>query len=256
MYFRPLFSLFVSKTRAQLHAVQRNGRIVLSWLLALLMGGALLCSAPSAFAQEENSAGNSTEQHRVDANGYYVGGPVYVSDKNTVWTRSGPGEGYRVTGSRQIGERLTFRHYSDNGRYAQLADEDGKTFWMPLTAIQPAVCGEPLAEQLREQISKLQYRLENYDNELSANLKDVQSKLDIVTKENAELKEAMAQKVASRQDLEERYQDASSRLETKELDMQMRWWRQGALIALAGAIIGVILVFIPRPRRKQRRERY
>ena len=38
--------------------------------------------------------------------------------------------------------------------------------------------------------------------------------------------------------------------------MQMRWWMQGAIIALAGAIVGVILVFIPRPSRKQKRERY
>ena len=66
----------------------------------------------------------------------------------------------------------------------------------------------------------------------------------------------MAQKVASLQELDELYRDASSRLETKDLDMQMRWWMQGAIIALAGAIVGVILFFIPRPSRKQKRERY
>lgn len=34
--------------------------------------------------------------------------------------------------------------------------------------------------------------------------------------------------------------------------MQMRWWLQGALIALCGAIIGIIFVYIPRPGKKSR----
>ncbi len=40
-------------------------------------------------------------------------------------------------------------------------------------------------------------------------------------------------------------------LKLKELDMQMRWWLQGALIALCGAIIGIIFVYIPRPGKKK-----
>ena len=61
---------------------------------------------------------------------------------------------------------------------------------------------------------------------------------------------------ATIEELDTLYRDASERLETKDLDMQMRWWMQGAIIAFCGAIAGVIFVFIPRPTRKQKRERY
>lgn len=257
MSFRPIFSF------------QHYGhRAVFSWLLALSLGVSALLLSHSAQAQEESPAAASAAATTAaeeaapapapqpDANGYYVGGPVYVSDTNRVWTRSGPGEGYRITGNRQIGERMTFKRYSDNGRYAQLEGADGQSFWMPLDTIQPEICGAPLAEQLRGQINDLQYRLDNYDNELSKRLKDAEQQLAQVTQENSELKSSIAQKDASLQELDELYRDASSRLETKDLDMQMRWWMQGAIIALAGAIVGVILVFIPRPSRKQKRERY
>ena len=36
--------------------------------------------------------------------------------------------------------------------------------------------------------------------------------------------------------------------------MQLRWWKEGGLIAGIGALAGVILVYLPRPRR--RREDY
>lgn len=262
MSFRPLFSLFSPSSE---HKTQHA---LVSYLWVLSLSICALMYAHTAFAQEEAPAASApaaaeaaaesapAPKPKPDANGYYVGGPVYVSDTIKVWTRSGPSEGYRVTGSRQVGERMTFLRYSDNGRYAQLEGADGQTFWIPLESLQPEICGAPLAEQLRAQIKDLQYRLDNYDNELSARLKEVEQQLDQVTNENNELKASISQKDASLQELDELYRDASARLETKDLDMQMRWWMQGAIIALAGAIVGVILVFIPRPTRKQKRERY
>ena len=156
MSFRPIFSF------------QHYGhRAVFSWLLALSLGVSALLLSHNAQAQEESPAApaaasaaaeEAAPAPKPDANGYYVGGPVYVSDTNRVWTRSGPGEGYRITGNRQIGERMTFKRYSDNGRYAQLEGADGQSFWMPLDTIQPEICGDPLDEQLQGQINELQYR--------------------------------------------------------------------------------------------------
>lgn len=238
---------------------------VLATLFSLLLGSSTVQAseenpAPAPATATTTAPAEATPEAQPapqpDRNGYYVGGPVYVSDKNTVWTRSGPGEGYRVTGKREIGEQLTFRRYSDNGRYAQLADSEGKTFWMPLDTIQPDICGAPLVEQLKGTINDLQYRLDNYDNELAARLKEVEAQLSTMTQENTELKSTLTQRDATIEELDTLYRDASERLETKDLDMQMRWWMQGAIIAFCGAIAGVIFVFIPRPTRKQKRERY
>ena len=118
------------------------------------------------------------------------------------------------------------------------------------------MCGAPLVDKLNGEIKDLEYRLANYDNELSRELKTAQEQLAILTKENANLKNTLSTKDATINELDELYREYADRLETKELDMQMRWWMQGAIIALCGAVAGVIFVFIPRPTRKQRRDRY
>lgn len=209
---------------------------------------------------DSNKANNpalatQTVKPKVDANGYYIGGPVYVSDKNRIWTRSGPGEGYRITGSQQIGEKMIFKRYSENGRWAQL-ELNGESFWMPLDTLQPNSCGYSREAELTEQVNTLQYKLDNYDNELAQNLKTAEAERSRLDKENIELKSILQERDQTIQSLDEQNRDYAERLQTRELDMQMRWWMQGALIAFAGAIVGVIFIFIPRPSRKQKRERY
>ena len=81
-------------------------------------------------------------------------------------------------------------------------------------------------------------------------------RLERLEKENAGMKEAILQKDATIQQLDEQRRSYAESLETKDLDMQMRWWMQGAMIALGGAILGAIFIFIPRPRLKRRRDRY
>lgn len=233
-------------------------------LLTLIFVGLGLFTT-SAYAEQE--ANTSTQavaqapaqeqqaQAKPDANGYYVGGPVYVSDKNKVWTRSGPGEGYRITGSQQVGTKMTFKRYSENGRWAQL-ELDEQSFWMPLDTLQPNSCGYSREAELTEQVNDLQYKLDNYDNELARSLKVAEDERARLSKENTELKAILEEREQTIQALDEQNRDYADRLQTRELDMQMRWWLQGALIAFAGAIVGMIFIFIPRPTRKHKRERY
>ena len=75
-------------------------------------------------------------------------------------------------------------------------------------------------------------------------------------KENAQLKDILSKQNTQIEDLDATRRDFADRLETKELDMQMRWWLQGAIIALCGAIIGIICVYIPRPNRKRKMNRF
>lgn len=233
--------------------------LVLSGLALSLLS--LNSMVNTSYAEEEIANTNATPvapapaNVKRDANGFYVNGPVYVSDQNRVWTRSGPSENYRVTGSRKIGEEMTFLRYSENGKYVQLASGEDK-FWMPLESVQAEPAGETLTKMLNEKIAGLQYRLDNYDSEISKELKQATKELNMLRKENAELKKTLDSKEATIQELDELHREYADRLQTKEFDLQMRWWVQGALIAFAGALAGVIFIFIPRPSRKQRRERY
>lgn len=206
-------------------------------------------------APETQSETTEADGPQRDEFGFYIGGPAYISDNNKVWTRSGPGEGYRVTGSRIIGDKLKLLRYSDNRRWAQI-EYEGDTNWILLESLTPEMCGRPLVDKLNAEIKELNYRLDNYDNELMQRTKTAEAEVARLTKLTSELKVAIANKDATINELDELYRDYADRLETKDLDMQMRWWMQGAIIALCGALAGVIFVFLPRPTRKQKRDRY
>lgn len=179
---------------------------------------------------------------------------VYVSDSANVWTRSGPGNNYRITGIRHVGDKLKFIRYSDNGKFVLVEDENGQN-WMQTNDVQQDPCGQALVDILQKRVDELEYKLANYDTQLSRDYAEASSKLAVLEKENAQLKTSDAEKNATIQKLDTQRREYAEKLETRDLDMQMRWWLQGALIALGGAIIGIVFVFIPRPGRKKR-ERY
>ena len=204
---------------------------------------ALLCLFSSAFAAETETPQTPTP-----------GVTVYVSDHNRIWTRSGPTTRHRITGSARIGDKLTFLEAS--GKFYKVRNENGKEFWMQADTLQVEPCGYTLTEDLQKQVNNLTYKLENYDTELSRNYQAAKKRLERLEKENTGMKEAILQKDATIQQLDEQRRSYAESLETKDLDMQMRWWMQGAMIALGGAILGAIFIFIPRPRLKRRRDRY
>ncbi len=204
---------------------------------------ALLCLFSSAFAAETETPQTPTP-----------GETVYVSDHNRIWTRSGPSSRYRINGSVRIGDKLTF--LEERGKFYKVRSEDGKEFWMQSDTLQVEPCGYTLTEDLQKQVNDLTYKLENYDTELSRNYQAAKKRLERLEKENSGMKEAILQKDATIQQLDEQRRSYAESLETKDLDMQMRWWMQGAMIALGGAILGAIFIFIPRPRLKRRRDRY
>ena len=228
---------------------------VYSKICALALGAVIISSC---YAEEENTADAAVSQKETqDNNGdFYEGATVYVSDKVNVWMRSGPGSSYRITGTKHVGDTLTFLRFSPGGKYIEVRDGEA-THWMQTTDLQLEPNGKALAEQYTSKIKELEEKLANYDSEIAQKYNAAARKLEKLENENAGLKKSLEEKDASLQKLDEERRDYAGRLENKELDMQMRWWLQGALIALGGAIIGIFLVFIPRPKSsRKKRDRF
>ncbi len=204
----------------------------------------LLSLTPISYADPIN-----TDQTKPE---YIEGETVYVSDRVNIELRSGPSSNYRIVDTRNVGDKLTFVRLSENQRFALVETAEGQQRWIALSYIQKEPCGKAAVESLTLEVNELRTKLENYDSELKSNLKQALDRLSVLEKENSALKISDAQKQETISKLDEERRDYRKKLETKDLDMQMRWWLQGALIALGGAIIGVVFLFIPRPNRKKR----
>ncbi|MCR5537204.1 MAG: TIGR04211 family SH3 domain-containing protein [Succinivibrio sp.] len=191
----------------------------------------------------------------ADEHGFYPGGPAYVSENASVWKRSGPSVNHGILAGKHVGDRLTFLRYSENGKFVEISDGDGKG-WMQLKDVQAEPCGKALVEILQGQIEDLKHKFSNYDSELNRQYQTAQKRLEKLENENKGMKKAIEEKDLTIQQLDKQRRNYEDRLQTKELDMQMRWWLQGALIALGGAIIGIVFIYIPRPRRQKKHERF
>ena len=217
----------------------------------------MAASASRAEPEDQPALADSAEAATVpDENGYYPGADVYVSVRANVWMRSGPGSNYRIVAVTHPGEKFKFRAYSKDNKFIQVDGENG-SYWMQAHDLQAEPCAGAKEAILQKQIDELQQKLDNYDTELSRKYTATQKKADKLETENAGLKKALSERDNTIQEMDISMRDISDKLETKELDMQMRWWAQGAVIIFCGIITGVILAFLPRPNRKKReRERF
>ena len=226
--------------------------------------GLLTAMAEPTVAESISGSGNSQTSAEVpalasgpitDENGFYPGGPAYVSENASVWKRSGPTVNHGIIAGKHVGDKLTFLRYSENGKFVEIADSEGKG-WMQIKDVQAQPCGKALVEILEEKIKTLENKLSNYDSEIIRQYQSTQKRMEKLENENNGMKKAIAEKDQTIQQLDKQRRDYEDRLQTKELDMQMRWWLQGAMIALGGAVVGIVFVFIPRPKRQRKKDRF
>ena len=106
-------------------------------------------------------------------------------------------------------------------------------------------------EELTRENAELKYKLDNIDSENARELREKKKELDQLKVAHAALEKEQQSQVEELKEARALKADLDAQLKTREQEMQIRWWKNGALIAGAGAIIGVILVYLPRPRRKR-----
>ncbi len=198
---------------------------------------------------------NNQASVQADENGFYSGLEIYVSDNVNALLRSGPGSNYRTTGVLHPGDQVTFLGYSRDKRFTQIKSND-ETLWMRTADLQakPAAVNQlaTLKQELEETKAKLQ-ELQSADS--GRELEQLKAEIAGLKQENEKLHQVLSSKDSEIGNISSKLSEQNTSPESRELDMQMRWWVQGALIALGGALVGMFFMLLPRPRR-QRRDRY
>lgn len=164
----------------------------------------------------------------------------YISDNVFLYILNGPSTDYRILGSIEAGQPITLLGETQ-GDYSKIVDHKGREGWVPTNMISSTT-------SFREQVSSLTSELA----EAKAKLDEVMSSTDNHADEVAELKaklteaEAMLNKTTQERDSLKVAVDRSAQ------EAQFALWREGGLIAAAGLVVGVILVYLPRPQRRNK----
>ncbi|WP_351123093.1 TIGR04211 family SH3 domain-containing protein [Shewanella sp. T24-MNA-CIBAN-0130] len=163
----------------------------------------------------------------------------FISDDVYTFIHGGPGTEFRILGSVEAGQPITLLDNTD-GDFTQIIDHKGREGWV-LTSL---VTDQP---SFRERFPEMEAQLKQANeqlNQITQNTDNTEEYLILANEKVTELNAALTIAVKQRDEAELKVQQGAD-------NRRYQMWQQGGLIGGMGALIGIILVYLPRPQRRK-----
>lgn len=165
----------------------------------------------------------------------------YISDNVFLYLLNGPGTDYRILGSIEAGQPIKLQGETQ-GDYSKIIDHKGREGWVQTNLISST-------QSFREQVPALTTELAH----AKAKLTEVLSSTDNHADERIELKAKLSELEANLANVTQERDQLKNAVDNTAQDQRFELWRQGGLIAGMGLILGMILVYLPRPQRRNKK---
>lgn len=193
-------------------------------LLTLLFGLVLVGLPAAAQQTSDNSLADSDH---------------YIADNLIVYMHSGPGRNYRILGSIEAGVPVTVLQTNAEEGFAQINDADGREGWVETQYLIDTISRRAQVPQLSQRLADSEQQL----NQIESRNSDLSQQLAQVKQQNTQLESALKEAEQSVSTLEAQI----SEYDTKE---RYRMFSYGGIVAGVGVILGIIVTFIPKRRRR------
>jgi SH3 domain protein len=163
----------------------------------------------------------------------------YISDDLFTFLHAGPGRNYRILGSVLAGSKVVQLQIDADKNFVEVIDDKQRTGWVDATYITST-------QSVRTLVPELQQNLRVTTQELDQALQQTEllnQQIADLTSQNQQLKSQVAE-VRSQSD------NLQSELATKDQSAQMEWFARGGIIAIISIILGVIITYLPKKRRR------
>ncbi|NRD75310.1 TIGR04211 family SH3 domain-containing protein [Shewanella sp. VB17] len=164
----------------------------------------------------------------------------YISDEVYLFLHGGPGTQYRILGSIEAGQEISVLNETE-GDFSKIIDHKGREGWIETKMISAQ-------KSLRMQLPEVQAQLAEAKEELAQTVDSSENNVQELHKIKAQLTET---EKALQQASEERDR-ATHKLASIQHNERFEMWKEGAIIAGIGILVGIFLVYLPRPRRKKK----
>jgi len=222
--------------------------VALLLAMSLPVSVALAEPSSSAAAPETSAATTASAASATPTTGI----SRYVSDDIFTYLHGGPGKQYRILGSVKAGDKVQFLALDASGKYAQILDSKGRNAWILNSELQSAPSYRAQVSVLQEQLRQLQLKMDNIDSDQARELKEKRERLTLLEQQVSQQEQQLTEQGKELQTLRQQKQKLQHDLGTKEQDQQYRWWREGGYIAGVGLLLGLLLPYLPRPRRRSK----
>ena len=167
--------------------------------------------------------------------------PAFISDALFVFLHSGPNNQYRIIGTVNAGQSVTFLQEDSDTGYAEI-QVDGKTGWLPKEHV-------TYTPGLVTQLENLKAEYAQHNETVNA-LEQQRDQL------NSQLNEAVAERQKAVEQLEQAnraYEQLKVQLENTQSSIWEKPMVLGSMILLAGLIFGLLLPLLMPKRRNSER---
>ncbi|MEH0665230.1 SH3 domain-containing protein [Vibrio scophthalmi] len=194
------------------------------WVYLLL---ASIVAAPAAFAQDR-----------------------YISDQLFTYMHSGPSNQFRIIGSVDAGEKVTFIESNKDSGYSHIQDSKGRRGWVEsrfVTSQESVTLRLPRVEkELAEVKEKLANARANSDQEKAGLVDSLETRNRQIADLESGYSEMSQQLTASQEEVRK----LRAQLDTQKDDLLLKYFMYGGGVAGIGLLLGLILPHII-PRRKR-----
>ena len=163
----------------------------------------------------------------------------YISDDLFTYLHAGPGRNFRILGSVVAGTRVMLLQEDPEKNFVEIIDDKQRTGWVDAEFINISSSVRELVPGLQQQLETnektiLQQRnsndlLNQQITDLTSQNTNLKNELSIVEKENAKVTLILAD-----------YDQTA----------EMEWFTRGGIVAVISLLLGIILTYLPKKRRR------
>lgn len=157
-----------------------------------------------------------------------------------IYVHNGPSNQYRIITRIPSGSAVEILKRDPKTKYVQIRMSKGRIGWVEPTAVDPG-------DSMSVRLPKLQSSLEKSQitvAEQAAKIETLQSESGGMREKNQLLTSEVAKLNATIKEL-------NFKIETSDESNLMRWFTHGGLVALGGVILGLILPYFPKRRKRK-----
>jgi SH3 domain protein len=164
----------------------------------------------------------------------------YVSDNIFIYMRSGPSLKYRITGTAKVGTPLTTLQNNSDSKFIQVKKETGQTGWVEAKDLQAELPATILLPEIQKQLQEAQTKLTNVTQSMT-------EQENLIANLQSE-KEYLQQTI---EELKAKNLELDLLQDTRDERIKMEWMMYGGSVLFFGLLLGFIIPFLPRRKKRQ-----
>ena len=175
----------------------------------------------------------------------------YVSNDLFTYTHSGPGSKYKILGVVNAGEKISVLDRSSG--FTQIRDTKGRKVWINSKYVSNQVGLKEQLEKLKIQYSKLDEKLNSFEDEANKNKLNLEKDLNSNINQVEKLKETNTLLNKQLKEVQEKNDSLNDLLDNEKNELLMKWFSYGGIVAGLGLFVGLVLPSLIPSRKKRSR---